>query len=216
MAVNLPEPLPIVIVGCGGFGREVHDVVDALGAAWDLVGYVDDDPSPVNVALVERRGARVIGGTSWFAGAPPETRYVIGIGSGSTRRRLDERLTAAGFEAAVLVHPTATVGADVRLGPGTVLCAGVRLTTNIETGRHVHVNLNSTVGHDVRIGDYVTINPLVAVSGSVTLGDEVTMGTHSAILQGLTVGARSVAGAGACVVKDVPADVVVKGVPARL
>ena len=35
-------PSPIVIVGCGGFGREVHDIVDALGAEWDLVGYVDD------------------------------------------------------------------------------------------------------------------------------------------------------------------------------
>jgi sugar O-acyltransferase (sialic acid O-acetyltransferase NeuD family) len=206
---------PIVIVGCGGFGREVHDVVEALAPEWDLVGYVDDAPSPANVALVERRGSRVIGGTSWFAAAPPDTRYVIGIGSGSVRRAVDERLTAAGFTAAVLVHPTATVGADVRLGPGTVLCAGVRLTTNIETGRHVHVNLGSTVGHDCRLGDYVTVNPLVAVSGSVTLGDEVMMGTHSAILQGLTMGARSVAGASACVVKDVPPDTVVKGVPAR-
>ena len=91
---------PIVIVGCGGFGREVHDVVDALAPEWDLVGYVDDAPSPGNVALVERRGSRVIGGTPWFAAAPPETRYVIGIGSGSVRRVVDERLTAAGFAAA--------------------------------------------------------------------------------------------------------------------
>jgi sugar O-acyltransferase (sialic acid O-acetyltransferase NeuD family) len=206
---------PIVIVGCGGFGREVHDIVDALASEGELVGYVDDDPSPANVALVERRGARVLGGTSWFASAPAGTRYVIGVGSGSVRRMIDERLSAAGFEAAVLVHPSATVGADVRLGPGTVVCAGARLTTNIEAGRHVHVNLNSTVGHDSRLGDYVTVNPLVAISGSVTLGDEVMMGTHSAILQGLSIGARSVAGAGACVVKDVPPDTVVKGIPAR-
>ena len=53
------------------------------------------------------------------------------------------------------------------------------------------------------------------VTSSVTLGDEVMMGTHSAILQGLTMGSRSVAGASACVVKDVPPDTVVKGVPAR-
>lgn len=206
---------PLVIVGCGGFGREVHDIVDALAGDWDLVGYVDDAPSPANLALVERRGARVLGGLSWFASAPAETGYVVGIGRGSVRRSVDERVTAAGLKAAVLVHPSATVGADVRLGPGTVLCAGVRVTTNVELGRHVHVNLNSTVGHDSRLGDYVTVNPLVAISGSVTLGDEVMMGTGSAILQGLTMGRGSVAGAGACVVKDVAADTVVKGVPAR-
>ncbi len=212
---------PLVIVGCGGFGREVHDVVDALNAVdaeaspWDLLGYLDDGPGATDLALVARRGTAVLGGLDWCPVAPAGTHYVIGIGSGSTRRRIDERLQASRLVAAVLVHPAATVGADVRLGAGTVVCAGARLTTNIETGRHVQVNLNATVGHDCELGDYVTVNPLTAISGSVRLADEVMMGTHSAILQGLTMGPRSIAGAGACVVRDVPADTVVKGVPAR-
>lgn len=214
------EPVvePLVIVGCGGFGREVHDVVDAVNAVrrrWKLVGYVDDAPSETNADLVRHRGAAVLGGLAWFDSAPAGTRYVIGIGTGSVRRLVDERLSTTGFEPATLVHPAATTGADVHLGPGTVVCAGVRLTTNIDTGRHVHVNINSTVGHDARIGAYATINPLVAISGGVAIGTEVMMGTHSAILQGLTIGDRSIAGAGSCVVKDVPPDTTVKGVPAR-
>ena len=42
----------IVIIGCGGFGREVHDIVDAINSSsttWNLLGYVDDDPSAANV-----------------------------------------------------------------------------------------------------------------------------------------------------------------------
>jgi len=208
----------LVIVGCGGFGREVHDVVDAINEltpTWDLLGYVDDDPEEINLSRVESRGSRVLGGTDWMMTAAKEVQFVIGIGTGRIRRVIDERLTSAGFVAATLVHPTATLGHDVRIGQGAVVCAGVRVTTNISLGRHVHLNLNTTVGHDSTLEDYVTINPLVAISGGVVVGAESMMGTHSAVLQNLSIGARSIVGAGSCVVKNVPDDVVVKGVPAR-
>ena len=144
-----------------------------------------------------------------------QVQFVIGIGTGKTRRIIDERLRSAGFTAATLVHPAATLGHDVRIGQGSIICAGVRATTNISLGRHVHLNINTTVGHDCTLKDYVTVNPLVAISGGVTIGAEAMLGTHSAILQNLAVGERSVVGAGSCVVKDVPGDTVVKGVPAR-
>ena len=89
------------------------------------------------------------------------------------------------------------------------------MTTNVTLGRHVHINLNSTVGHDCVLADYVTVNPLVAVSGSVTVGADSMLGTHSSVLQGLTIGAAAVVGAGACVVQDVAPSTTVKGVPAR-
>ena len=209
---------PLVIIGCGGFGREVHDVVDAINElkpTWNLLGYLDDRPEQVNVSLVESRRSKVLGGTDWMMTAGQEVQFVIGIGTGKIRRIIDERLSSAGFTAATLVHPAATLGHDVRTGQGSVICAGVRATTNISLGRHVHLNINATVGHDCTLEDYVTINPLVAISGGVHMGRESMMGTHSAVLQNLSIGARSTVGAGSCVVKDVPDGVIVKGVPAR-
>lgn len=207
----------LVIIGCGGFGREVADVVDAINAVsptWRLLGHLDDDPGAQDAALVRDAGRPVLGGVDHLL-ADPGPSYVIGIGSGAARRSIDRRLSEAGASAATLVHPAATVGARCRLGEGVVVCAGAHITTNVTVGRHVHVNLGSTVGHDATLGDYVTLNPLVAVSGHVTIGEGTMLGTHSAVLQGITVGARSVVGAAACVVKDVADDVVVKGVPAR-
>ena len=182
---------------------------------WRVLGYLDDRPDPVNTSLVEYRNSRVLGGIDWMMTAPQEVKFTIGIGTGKTRRIIDERLSSAGFVAATLIHPAATLGHDVRIGPGSVICAGVRATTNINLGRHVHLNINTTVGHDCTLGDYVTINPLVAISGGVHIGRESMMGTHSAVLQNLSIGAGSTVGAGSCVVKDVPDDVIVKGVPAR-
>ncbi len=207
----------LVIVGCGGFGREVLDVVEAINAkapTWKFAGFIDDSPSEKDTQLVADRGYEVLGGLEHLK-RTPGLSYSIGIGNGATRRLIDRQLTEIGLSAAILVHPTATVGSRCELGPGAVLCAGVRLTTNIALGRHVHVNLNSTIGHDSVLEPYVTVNPLVAVSGNVTVGAESMLGTHSSVLQGVSVGRRSVLGAAACATRDVPDDTTAVGIPAN-
>ena len=207
----------LVIFGCGGHGREIADIVDAINSAapsWEFVGFADDQASDADVARLRRTARRLISSAECTA-LGPGTEFVVGIGAGTIRRRIDERLVRLRWTPATVVHPSATIGADVTLGVGAVLFAGVHITTNVKLGRHVHVGRNSTVGHDCEVGDFVTINPLVAVSGGVVLGDEVMMGAHSSILQNLTMGSRSVAGAASCVVRDVSADTIVRGVPAR-
>ncbi|TWP35985.1 acetyltransferase [Leekyejoonella antrihumi] len=207
----------LYIVGCGGFGREVHDIVNAeneVSPTWEFAGYIDDTPSEENLRLVSRRGAQVVGGIAHALELQP-AHFVIGIGTGRIRESVATRLEAAGWMSAVLVHPAASLGADVELGPGSVICAGARLTTNITLGHHVHININSTVGHDSTFDSYATVNPLAAISGGVSVGERSMVGTHAAILQNLNVGVDSIVGAGSLVTKSVPDNTVVKGVPAR-
>jgi acetyltransferase-like isoleucine patch superfamily enzyme len=79
----------------------------------------------------------------------------------------------------------------------------------------VQVNPNATIGHDVVIGDFVLVSPLVAISGNCTIEPLTLLGTHSAVLPGVTVGSGATVGGGSCVVRDVPPDTTVKGVPAK-
>lgn len=204
----------IVIVGAGGFGREVLDVVEAVNGdaesagepkLWRFLGFLDDDKPDTHgrgdiIGPVKRLN-------EWHAA------YVIGIGDPSVRRQLDKTTDR---RAAVLVHPAATIGADVTLGPGTVVTAGVRVTNHIWIGRHVHLNLNATVGHEAILHDYVTVNPGATISGEVTLEEGVTIGTGAAVNQQRKVGPWSTIGSGAAVVKDIPAGVVATGVPAKV
>lgn len=210
----------LVIIGAGGFGREVLDIVDAINAQsqtprWQVLGVVDDAPAPINLERLAARGVEFLGGTEVPVGWTTPVFYALGIGNPKVRRILAERYDAAQLKAATLVHPSVTTGFGVEVGPGAVICAGVRLTTNIRIGRHVHLNLNVTVGHDTALGDFVSINPLASISGDCVIESEVLVGVAGVVLNGLTVGIGSTVGGSACVVRDVPAGVTVKGVPAK-
>ena len=219
----MTAPTRLVIVGAGGFGREVHGVVDALNAAGtptDLVGYVDDQGTSDD--LLARLGTKRLGGIEVLCDDDRrngelggDVGYVIAIGAGDVRRRIDERLTTAGRRPATLVHPMATVGGDNRIADGCVLTAGARVTTNITLGRHTQLHVNSTIGHDSVLEDFVSVYPGATVSGNVHLADGVTIGTGANVLPGITVGVGAFVGAGAVVTADVEPGATVAGVPAR-
>lgn len=213
---------PLVVIGAGGFGREVLDVVDAINAhaeqdVWQVLGVVDDAPSAVNLDRLESRGAAYLGTIDEFLGQSDGSAifFVVGVGSPTARQSIVRKIDGVGLPAATLVHPAATVGSSVTLGAGTVVCAGARLTTNIVMGRHGHVNPNVTIGHDTVLQDFVSLNPASSVSGDCLVQEGVLVGVGAVILNQLRVGAYAIVGAGACVVRNVADRATVKGVPAR-
>jgi sugar O-acyltransferase (sialic acid O-acetyltransferase NeuD family) len=207
--------MPVVIVGAGGFGRGVLDVIDALNRQhprYRVLGFLDPDADAL--PPTSRPGGVVIGDDSDLAAI--DARYVISVASTARRRFIDGVAVSAGKQAVeALVHPACSVGADVDLRPGAVLTGGVRVASNVLVGRHTHVNFNSTIGHDAVLGDFVTVFPQVAISGYATLEDGVTMGTGSAVIPSVRIGAGATVGAGAVVVRDVPPNTTVVGVPAH-
>jgi len=215
----LSVTMRVVIIGAGGFGREVRDwLLQYAQAATmrlekiELLGFLDDGtPDPDRLARI---GAEHLGPVSTLAQL--DAVYYVAVGDPETRRRIVRRCGDLGATPGPeFVHPSAVVGSDVELGVGTIVCPMTVITTHVRIGAHVHLNLTTTVGHDVVIGDFVTVNPGATISGDVTLEEGVMVGTGASVNQGLTVGAGSVVGAGAAVVKDVPAGVTAVGVPAK-
>ena len=206
----------IHLIGAGGFAREVLDIIEACVDRGDdlaVAGIYADGGGDLD--LLTARGYSMAGPVASVPRPSPEDRFVIGFGNAAARQRVDDALCHDGWVAASLVHPQASLGSKITIGAGSVICAGARLTTNIVLGRHVHINLNTTVGHDVQLSDYVTLNPLVSVSGRVQIGPRASIGTGANINERLTVGADAVVGAGAVVVRDVDPQITVAGVPAK-
>jgi sugar O-acyltransferase (sialic acid O-acetyltransferase NeuD family) len=209
----------IAIYGAGGFAREVAWLVEACNesvAGYQLVCFIDDNPNNHGVVL---NGVPILALTD-VVKRFPEASVVSGIGSPQVREKTTEKVVAAGLTFASIIHPRVERSRRVDIGAGTVICAGSILTTNIQLGRHVQINLDCTIGHDVIMADYATLAPGVHVSGWVHLAKRAYVGTGAVIINGtsdapLTIGEDAVIGAAACVTRPVPAGATVVGVPAK-
>jgi len=205
----------LVIYGMGGFGREVHQIVEDINderGRWNFLGFLDDDPAR---RATLAHGYAALGGLDWLD-SHAGVFVATAIGSPVTRYRIASRLRARGHARfATLVHPRAWVGNRVQLGHGTIVHAAANVTTDVTVGNHVVLNKGCTVGHDVVIGDYVFVAPH-ALIGCSEVGDGTYFGAGSVAVNYLPVGRWSVVGAGAVVLRELPSNVTAVGVPARI
>ena len=206
-----------LVVGASGHGREVAsvlaDAIDAGMLAGACRGFVDDDPA-LHGSLVN--GLPVVGTVGSLDETSPSMELLLGLGYPETKRQVLGRLPLNRFNWPVLVHPTASVGSRVSLERGSFVQAGAVLSVNIEIDEFVTVNIGATISHDCFLGAFSTVSPGANLGGRVQVGDGAFVGIGASVIQNVRIGTGSVVGAGAVVVEDVPADVVVAGVPARV
>jgi sugar O-acyltransferase (sialic acid O-acetyltransferase NeuD family) len=195
----------IIVCGAGPHGREIGEIIRDLDSE---PLYLDDNPK-VAVQPVKRV-------------AQIDAEYVLGPAWPLVRRavacKVQDALEQAvyEFDAAVLVHPDATVTRSADLAGGVVIAPGVRIMTDVSIGWHTHINVNATVSHSCVVGDFVTICPGVHISGEVSIGDDVFVGVGAVVKNGVSIGDGALIGAGAVVLSDVAAGTVVAGNPARV
>ena len=208
----------IAIYGAGGFAREVAWLVTACNPEekFEVVCFIDDNTKLHGQVL---NGMPVMSLEDAYK-RYQQARVVSGIGSPKTRKLTMEKAAATGFEFGTIIHPSVEHSPFIEIDLGTVICAGNILTTNIKLGKHVQINLDCTVGHDVIMGDYTTLAPGIHVSGWVHFGQRVYVGTGAVIINGtrekpLTIGDDAIIGAGACVTKSIAPGVTAVGVPAK-
>jgi len=202
----------IVVVGAGGHGRELADIVRFVGEAThevSLLGLIDD--GEVDRLALARAGFRFLGSRDVLEGRNVDIH--LGLGFPAIRKRIDLELGAR--TAQPMIHPSATIGSACHLNDGVVLAQNAVITTNVTLGRHTHLNVRTSVSHDCVVGDYVTICPQVTITGGVTIGSGVFVGAGATVLPGITIGEHSIIGAGAVVTADVAAGQTVAGVPAH-
>jgi len=194
-----------------------------------VLGFLDDDPATwpnsdepdssqahgkTKLDYLPPLGLPVLGAIEEYQRFAPDG-LAMGIGSNAVRRQIIARLSGAESLWRNAIHPSAIVSPFARLGNGVVIAAGAVVNPGAVIGDYAILNTGATVDHDCVIGDYAHIAPGAHLSGNVRVGEGSLIGIGAAIAPGCSAGDWSVVGACAAVVRDVPAGVTAKGVPAR-
>ncbi len=204
---------PIVIIGAGGFGREVHALLQDINRAtptWEILGFADGNRSALDP--FDRYGP-----VRWSDDELPiaECRnYVCAVGDPAVRKAIAQRLADRELTWPSLLHPAAAVGPGNRIGEGLILCRNSTITVDTSIGNHVHVNLAATIGHDAQLGDFCTLSPHVDICGAARLGEGVFLGSHASVVPKTKVGDWARIGAGSVALGTVRPKTTVLGVPA--
>ena len=209
----MPE---IVLWGATGQAKVLCEALAATGVV--VVAIVDNRelPSPaagVPVLLGE------VGLDVWLAERerPTELLFALAIGGsrGADRLQLAEVMKARRLRPYTIVHRTAFVATDARLGEGCQVLAMAAVCSNARLAKFVIVNTSASVDHDCVIGDGVHIAPGAHLAGEIVVGARAFVGTGAVVLPRLRIGEDAIIGAGAVVTHDVPAGLAVAGNPAR-
>ncbi len=200
----------ILIVGNGGFGREVRWLIERINSVkptWNIRGFVDEDQTSGDVVCND-------------AGVLEMTRPIslaFGIGSPAIREKIYNRYKVNPcLEFPNLVDPSVLLSDSVKLGRGNIICAGTIATVDITIGNFNIINLDCTIGHDAVVKDFVTINPGANISGSTCIANRVEIGTGTKVIQGVTIEQGAIVGAGAVVSRDIEGNCTAVGVPAKV
>lgn len=206
---NEMEMKKLLIIGAGGHGRVVADIALKMNA-WQEIALLDDNET-IQYAL----GFKVIGGVSRAFALIGEYDIFIAVGNNTVREKIHQQLKAAGATVPILIHPSATIGAQVEIGEGTVVMAGAVINCGSKIGECCIVNTGATVDHDDVIGNYVHISPGAHLAGTVNVGQSTWIGLGVAVSNNVEITVKTVVGAGAVVVKNITEAGIYTGVPAR-
>jgi sugar O-acyltransferase (sialic acid O-acetyltransferase NeuD family) len=205
----------LIILGASGAGRELYNMAlecDGFNTDWRIKGFLDDNMSALNgysnyPPVIGEIGSYHIDKNDVFS---------CPIGSVPVKRRVIETILSRGGNFINLIHPKAAIAQNFYAGKGAIIAAFALITCDVSIGNFVTIQSYAVLGHDVSVGDFGHIGAFAFLGGAVTAGDNVTIHPGGIIHPGVSIGEEAVVGAGSVVLRDIPANKTVFGVPSKI
>jgi UDP-perosamine 4-acetyltransferase len=205
--------MDVVIVGAGGHGKVVLEILRAAGQH-KPVGFLDADPA---LAGANVAGLPVLGYLNVLPKIRPKAKgAIVAIGDNRVRQGYARKLIEAGFDLVSAIHPSAVVSPSAILGHNVVVAPNAVVGTGAKIGHSAIINTSAVVDHECIVGEGAHICPMAALAGRVQIGEGAFVGLGARIIPCLCVGAYATIGAGAVIIEETPAHATVVGVPGRV
>lgn len=205
----------LIIVGAGGMGRSVYCIATGsigYGEVFQIKGFIDDDLHSMDEfenypPMLGRIGEYEI---------CEDDVFVCSIGNTKTKKYICENLKARGAKFKTLIHKTAIVRQNAKIGDGCIIADYASVGADCEIGENTLVQTFSIVAHDCKIGNYVRIDTHSTCVGGVIVEDCATIHTTAVVSHKVVVGEGAVVAAMSFVIKKVKPNTTVYGNPAKV
>jgi len=189
----------------------IEDINLAGSAKFEILGFVVDDEKEWGK---EYFGYPILGKLENIKNYK-DTYIINNVGSSTNARySIDKRILRIKNEIPSLIHPTV----DYRyseIGNGCIVSKDVFIGAGSKIGNSVCLRNTVFIGNEVKIGDNVFISDQTVILGYVDIADYVYLGANVTVLPRLSLNKNSLLGAGAVVTKNIPANQIYVGNPAR-
>ena len=196
----------LIIIGASGHGKVVADIAKLCG--YENISFLDDNDS-----IDKCDGYNIVGKTSDYAQF--DCDFFVAIGNQKIRSKIHNQLKNDNKNIVTLIHPSAVVSQNVKIGTGSVVMAGAVINTCASIGEGCIINTCASVDHDNVIGDFVHISVGSHLAGTVTVGDNSWIGIGAVVSNNIDICSNCFIGAGAVVVKNIEEEGTYIGVPAK-
>jgi sugar O-acyltransferase (sialic acid O-acetyltransferase NeuD family) len=198
----------LLIVGTGGQGKVV---LECAKRKYKSITFMTNDINSPGIS-----GYPIIyeQNTSMDYMSKNYDEIIVAIGNNKDRLKLMHEYIGKGIKGAIIIHPKAVVSESVEIGEGTVVFANAVINPYAKIGLGCIINTGAIIEHDCIIKDGVHISPNAAMGGAVIIGEKTWVCIGSSIANNIKIGTNVIVGAGSVVLKDVPDNVLVAGIPA--
>ena len=139
----------LVILGYGGYGKTIEDVVLSANM-YDKIIFLDDGSSDARVEGKCADFERYMGS---------DVHFYPAFGNNGLRMGWIDRLEKAGAVVPTIIHPKAYVSRNAQLGTGCTVLPNATVNVTAVLGKGCIINFGAVVDHDVVLGDGVHLCP---------------------------------------------------------
>ena len=206
--------MKLLLYGAGGLAKEIYDIVvrcypDKYEEIYFIDDFVEEAPfyqsETIHFDSIKKRFEKL-----------DEIEGVVAVGEPAHRDKLSKKFDDIGIKLARVIDKTALISPTAKIKEGTIVCEFSTVHADVELGRSVLIQPYSDVGHDIKVGDYSVLSSNCAPGGKSVFGERVYVGMNATTKEKISVGNDSIIAMGASVFRNVDAETVVMGNPARV
>ncbi|MBP3805805.1 MAG: acetyltransferase [Oribacterium sp.] len=206
--------MKLLLYGAGGLAKEIYDIVNrCYPDRYEKIYFIDDFVEEAQFYLSETIHFDSI--KCRFENLN-DVEGVVAVGEPAYRDMLSKRFDKMGIKLATIIDKTALVSPTARIAEGTIVCEFSTIHADVELGRSVLIQPYADVGHDIKVGNYSVLSSNCAPGGESVFGERVYVGMNATTKEKIKVGDNSIIAMGSSVFRDVDAESVVVGNPARV